>query len=70
MYNESPSITTPTANNMKAWSGNEIDAACNLELRRVYMQVGSADTTVGPNVMSQLQAQLSNFDVQCHLRHN
>jgi hypothetical protein len=55
---------------MKAWSGNQIDAAGNIELRRVYMQVGSADTTVGPNVMSQFQAQLSNFDVQCHLRHN
>ena len=61
MYNDVPSITTPTAN-MKAWSGNQIDSVGNLDQRRIYMQVGSADTTVGPNVMNQLKAQLSNFD--------
>ena len=61
MYNEVPSITTPAAN-MKAWSGNQIDSVGNLDQRRIYMQVGSADITVGPNVMNQLKAQLSNFD--------
>jgi hypothetical protein len=62
MYNGSPSITTPTSN-MKAWSGVEIDVVSNLAQRKIYMWVGSADTTVGPNVMNQLQAQLANFDV-------
>jgi hypothetical protein len=62
MYNAIPSITTPIAN-MKAWSGNKIDSLGNLGQRRIYMQVGTADTTVGPNVMMQLQSQLSNFDV-------
>jgi poly(3-hydroxybutyrate) depolymerase len=61
MYNQNPSITTPTAN-MKSWSGNQIDPVSNLEARQVYMEVGSADTTVGPNVMAQLESQLSNFD--------
>src|SRR5437763_9006951 len=65
MYNQSPSITTPTAN-MKSWSGNQIDSVGNLENRRIYMQVGSADTTVGPNVMSQLKAQLANFDASAN----
>ena len=47
---------------MKAWSGDEIDDVSNLASRKIYMWVGSADSTVGPNVMSQLKSQLSNFD--------
>ena len=61
MYNQSPSITAPTAN-MRSWSGNQIDKVANLANRNIYMEVGSQDTTVGPNVMSQLKAQLANFD--------
>ncbi|KFY14477.1 hypothetical protein V491_06038 [Pseudogymnoascus sp. VKM F-3775] len=60
MYNGNPSITTPTAN-MRSWSGNQIDAVANLQSRKIYMQVGPSDTTVGPNVMSQLKQQLANF---------
>jgi hypothetical protein len=58
--NGNPSITQPVAN-MKAWSGNQIAPIANLESRKIFMQVGSADTVVGPNVMAQLQAQLANF---------
>jgi hypothetical protein len=47
---------------MRSWSGNQIDAVSNIANRKIYMQVGSADTTVGPNVMNQLKAQLANFD--------
>ncbi|KAJ5669910.1 uncharacterized protein N7477_005273 [Penicillium maclennaniae] len=61
MYNQSPSITTPTAN-MKSWSGNEIATTSNLANRKIYLWEGSADTTVGPNVMNALHSQLSNFD--------
>src|ERR1700742_1425582 len=61
MDNESPSITTPTAN-MKSWSGNEISLVDNIESRKIFLQVGSADTTVGPNVVDQLNTQLSSFD--------
>ena len=61
MDNESPLITTPTAN-MKSWSGNEISPVNNIESRKIFLQVGSADTTVGPNVVAQLNTQLSSFD--------
>lgn len=47
---------------MESWSGDEIDPVSNLANRKIYMQVGSADTTVGPNVMNQLKQQLANFD--------
>ena len=60
MYNDVPSITQPTAN-MESWSGDQIDSVSNLDSRKIYMQVGSIDTTVGPNVMHQLDNQLSNF---------
>lgn len=52
---------------MKAWSGDEIDDVSNLAQRKIYMWVGSADITVGPNVMNQLQAQLANFDVSANV---
>ncbi|KAH6867573.1 Alpha/Beta hydrolase protein [Thelonectria olida] len=61
MYNNNPSITQPVAN-MKSWSGNRIDSVANLKNRQIYMQVGSADTTVGPKPMNQLKSQLANFD--------
>jgi hypothetical protein len=66
MDNETPSITTPTAN-MKAWSGNQIDNVSNLAQQKIYMWVGSADTTVGPNPMNQLKAQLANFDASANV---
>ncbi|KAJ5215482.1 uncharacterized protein N7498_001889 [Penicillium cinerascens] len=62
MYNQNPSITTPTAN-MKSWSGDEIATTSNLANRKIYLWEGSADTTVGPNVMNALHTQLSSFDV-------
>ena len=51
----------PTAN-MKSWSGNQIDVVSNLARRKIFLEVGSADTTVGPNPMNALKAQLANFD--------
>ncbi|KAH7147118.1 Alpha/Beta hydrolase protein [Dactylonectria estremocensis] len=61
MNNQNPFITKPVAN-MQSWSGNQIDSVANLKNRQIYMQVGSADTTVGPKPMNQLKAQLANFD--------
>ncbi|KAK7215874.1 hypothetical protein V2G26_003877 [Clonostachys chloroleuca] len=61
MNNQNPSITKPVAN-MQSWSGNQIDPLANLQSRQIYMQVGSADRTVGPKPMNQLKAQLANFD--------
>ncbi|KAL2793172.1 Alpha/Beta hydrolase protein [Aspergillus keveii] len=60
MYNGKPSITGPISN-MKSWSGSKIADVNMLGQRRVYMWVGSSDSTVGPNVMDQLQSQLTNF---------
>jgi len=61
MYNMTPSITGPDAN-IASWSGtaNE-DALSNLASRRIYLWTGSADTTVGPNVVNQLKSQLSSY---------
>ncbi len=61
MYNQTPSITAPDAN-VKSWSGtsNE-DSTANLANRKIYLWTGSADTTVGPNVMNQLKSQLSAY---------
>ncbi|PKX89101.1 uncharacterized protein P174DRAFT_516263 [Aspergillus novofumigatus IBT 16806] len=56
----------PTAN-MESWSGNQIDPISNLKSRRIYMQVGLADTTVGPNVMGRLKSQLSNFGTSSYM---
>ncbi|CEJ61257.1 Putative Poly(3-hydroxybutyrate) depolymerase [Penicillium brasilianum] len=55
MYNANPSTTTPVAN-MKSRSGSQIATINNLAQRKIYMWVGSSDTTVGPNVMSALGA--------------
>jgi poly(3-hydroxybutyrate) depolymerase len=61
MYNATPAISTPVAN-IKSWSGNQIDSTSLLANRRIYMWVGSSDTTVGPNVENQLKSELGNFD--------
>ena len=61
MFNGHPSVVQ-SVDNMKAWSGKQIAPVSNLAARKIYMQVGSADSTVGPNVMAQLKAQLANFD--------
>jgi poly(3-hydroxybutyrate) depolymerase len=60
MNNNTPPITNAT-NNMRTWSGSSIDSTANLANRKIYMQVGASDTTVGPNPMAQLKAQLANF---------
>lgn len=60
MYNSTPAISTPVAN-MKSWSGNQIDSTSLLANRRIFLWVGSSDTTVGPNVENQLKSQLGNF---------
>ncbi len=61
LSNQTSAIDSPTAN-MKVWSGKEIAPVKNLKSRRIFMQVGTADLTVGVNPMQQLRAQLSAFD--------
>ncbi|KAL4915654.1 Alpha/Beta hydrolase protein [Aspergillus aurantiobrunneus] len=60
MWNNTPSIATPTEN-IISWSGSEIDDVANLKHRRIYIQTGESDSTIGVNVVSQLRAQLSEF---------
>ncbi|KAL4978868.1 Alpha/Beta hydrolase protein [Aspergillus desertorum] len=60
MNNNTPSIKTPTEN-IRIWSGKQVDDIANLRARKVYMQVGELDRTTGPNVLSQLSSQLSGF---------
>jgi hypothetical protein len=69
MNNNNPSITTPIAN-MRAWSGSQIDSTDNLKSRRVYLQVGASDTTVGPNPMKALNSQLSNFVTAANVKYD
>lgn len=69
MNNNSPSITQPIAN-MKSWSGNQIDNVNNLKTRKIYLEVGNSDTTVGPNPMNQLNSQLSNFVTASNVKYD
>ncbi|KAL3477664.1 Alpha/Beta hydrolase protein [Aspergillus californicus] len=68
MFNNTPSITTPTAN-LISWSGREIDDIANLKDRRIYIQTGILDDTVGPNVVAQLRSQLSSFVTRSHTKY-
>jgi hypothetical protein len=61
MNNQTPSTTIATAN-MGSWSGSLIDPIENLGSRKIYMQIGTSDTTVGPNPMYQLRDQLAKFN--------
>lgn len=60
MFNNTPSIEKPLAN-MCSWSGDQIDCLCNLKQRRIYLQAGTADDTVGLGITKLLQSQLSRF---------
>ena len=61
MYNASPNIYAPDAD-IKSWSGTSAeDTLSNLASRKIYLWDGSADSTVGPNVMAQLKSQLSAY---------
>lgn len=58
--NAVPSIDSPISH-MKYWSGKEIDSLDNLQHRRVYLEVGTADPTVGLSPMQKLKEQLAHF---------
>lgn len=65
MYNAS--IGASMLNAMQAdinnWSGTAIDPKANVAAQKVYLFVGSSDTTVGPNPMSALRTQYANNGV-------
>ena len=59
MYNAS--ISASQLNSMQAdltnWSGTNDDALSNVARQKVFLWVGSADTTVGPNPMNAVKTQ-------------
>lgn len=55
MYNQTVSPTS-AVNTMRSWSGNQIDATSNIARQKIYIFVGSSDTTVGPNVTDAVNA--------------
>lgn len=55
---------------MNAWSVNQIDSVSNIKDRKIYLEVGSSDTTVGPNPMNALNSQLSNFAQSSNVKYD
>jgi poly(3-hydroxybutyrate) depolymerase len=65
MYNAtiSSSMLTTMQNDLNAWSGNQIDAKANVANQKIFMFVGTSDSTVGPNPMNAVQTQYQNNGV-------
>jgi len=65
MYNAT--ISSSALNTMQAdinnWSGSAIDAKSNVASQKIYLFVGTSDTTVGPNPMNAVQTQYLNNGV-------
>jgi poly(3-hydroxybutyrate) depolymerase len=65
MYNAS--ISASRLNTMQAdlnnWSGGLIDSVANVANQKIYMFVGSSDTTVGPNPQNAARTQYTNNGV-------
>lgn len=66
MYNAtiSANMLTTMQNDINSWSASgAIDNKANIAAQKVYMFVGTSDTTVGPNPMNGLQTQYNNNGV-------
>jgi poly(3-hydroxybutyrate) depolymerase len=65
MYNAtiSASMLSTMQADIDAWSGGAIDAKSNIAAQKVFLFVGTSDTTVGPNPMNAVQAQYTNNGV-------
>jgi poly(3-hydroxybutyrate) depolymerase len=65
MYNATISSAqlTTMQNDINAWSGVQIDAKSNVAAQKVFMFVGTSDSTVGPNPMAAAQTQYTNNGV-------
>ena len=65
MYNAT--ISSGQLSTMQAdlanWSGNKNDALSNVARQKVFLWVGSSDTTVGPNPMAAVKTQYGNNGV-------
>jgi poly(3-hydroxybutyrate) depolymerase len=65
MYNAtiSAAMLTGMQNDINAWSGSTNDNRSNVAAQKVYMFVGTSDTTVGPNPMNAGKTQYTNNGV-------
>ena len=65
MYNAtiSSSQLSTMQTDINNWSGNQIDAKANVANQKVFLWVGSSDTTVGPNPMNGVNTQYQNNGV-------
>ena len=65
MYNASisSSMLSTMQGDINNWSGSLIDAKSNVASQKVFLFVGSSDTTVGPNPMSAVRTQYQNNGV-------
>ncbi len=65
MYNASISsaMLSTMQGDINNWSGSLIDAKANVASQKVFLFVGTSDTTVGPNPMNALQTQYQNNGV-------
>jgi poly(3-hydroxybutyrate) depolymerase len=65
MYNASISSSqlATMQNSLNGWSGSAIDALANVANQRIFMFVGSSDSTVGPNPMNAARTQYTNNGV-------
>ena len=65
MYNASitQSILDAAQVNINAWSGSQIDDKANVASQKVFLFIGSSDTTVGQNPVNALKTQYTNLGV-------
>jgi len=65
MYNAtiSSSQLSTMQSDITSWSGSSNDAVSNVARQKVYLWVGSSDTTVGPNPMAGVKTQYANNGV-------
>jgi len=65
MYNAaiSASQLSTMQSDLNAWSGSADDALSNVTRQKVFLWVGSSDTTVGPNPMAAVKTQYANNGV-------
>lgn len=65
MYNQTitQAILNNAQTNINNWSGNQIDAKANIAGQKVYLFIGTNDTTVGQNPVNALKTQYQNLGV-------
>jgi hypothetical protein len=61
---QTPAMLSAMQSQIDAWSGGAIDHKSNVATQKVYLFVGTRDSTVGPNPMLAVQTQYVNNGVE------